>query len=308
MRYVQVGDLRLSVIGLGRGNSDRASGGTDPPTPRMLPPPSCAGRSSSGSLSSTPPRPTASAARNASSAGRSPAIATSSSSPRSSCRRCPCRPWSSGRCGAACDAWRGRHRPLPGPLPQSARLCPLDGGAPAAPPRPGPGAPCRRQQLLARGAGARANTPSDTHPHQPGPLQPGRAAGPLGARPIRARGGARRHRLQPAGPGSPRWRPPPNGPAPADCAGAAHCSGHAPLVGPQPLLAALRDVAAAHAATPAQVALGLAHRAGERGRHPRASSVAQLEENVAAAELGLTAGEVERLTAEAGRFESAVPG
>jgi len=73
-----------------------------------------------------------------------------------------------------------------------------------------------------------------------------------------------------------------------------------------PLLAALRVVAAAHAATPAQVALAWLIGQGNVVAIPGARTVAQLEENVAAADLELTTGERERLGAEAARFDMAV--
>jgi aryl-alcohol dehydrogenase-like predicted oxidoreductase len=74
----------------------------------------------------------------------------------------------------------------------------------------------------------------------------------------------------------------------------------------EPLLTALRAVAAAHAATPAQVALAWLIGHGNVVAIPGARTVAQLEENVAAAELELSGAELDRLTAEAARFELAV--
>jgi aryl-alcohol dehydrogenase-like predicted oxidoreductase len=74
----------------------------------------------------------------------------------------------------------------------------------------------------------------------------------------------------------------------------------------EPIFAALRDTAAAHAATPAQVALAWLIGHGNVVAIPGARTVAQLEENVAAAELELSGAEMERLTAEATRFELAV--
>jgi aryl-alcohol dehydrogenase-like predicted oxidoreductase len=73
-----------------------------------------------------------------------------------------------------------------------------------------------------------------------------------------------------------------------------------------PLLGALRGVAAAHAATPAQVALAWLIGQGNVVAIPGARTVAQLEENVAAAELELSGSELDRLTAEASRFELAI--
>ncbi len=73
-----------------------------------------------------------------------------------------------------------------------------------------------------------------------------------------------------------------------------------------PLLSALREVAAGHAATPAQVALAWLVAHGNVVAIPGARTVAQLEENVAAADLDLAASELDRLTAEAARFELAV--
>jgi aryl-alcohol dehydrogenase-like predicted oxidoreductase len=78
------------------------------------------------------------------------------------------------------------------------------------------------------------------------------------------------------------------------------------LLRAEPLLAALRETAAAHAATPAQVALAWLIGHGNVVAIPGARTVAQLEENVAAAELELSGAEMDRLTAEAARFELAV--
>ena len=61
------------------------------------------------------------------------------------------------------------------------------------------------------------------------------------------------------------------------------------------LVAALRDVAARHQATPAQVALAWLVRKPNVVAIPGASSVRQLEENAAAADLVLTADDVARL-------------
>jgi aryl-alcohol dehydrogenase-like predicted oxidoreductase len=74
----------------------------------------------------------------------------------------------------------------------------------------------------------------------------------------------------------------------------------------EPLFGVLREVAAAHAATPAQVALAWLIGHANVVAIPGARTVAQLEENVAAAELELTARELDGLTAEASRFELAV--
>ncbi|SRR6266508_1824253 len=69
-----------------------------------------------------------------------------------------------------------------------------------------------------------------------------------------------------------------------------------------PLLDALRDVAAAHGATPAQVALAWVIRRPNVVAIPGASSVAQLEANVAAATLELTDDDDARLTEASDRF------
>jgi len=74
------------------------------------------------------------------------------------------------------------------------------------------------------------------------------------------------------------------------------------------LLAAVSDVAAAHGATPAQVALAwLVSHPGVMAI-PGARTIEQLEENVAAADLELSADEVARLTAEAESLETAARG
>ena len=71
----------------------------------------------------------------------------------------------------------------------------------------------------------------------------------------------------------------------------------------RPLLDALRDVAAAHGATPAQVALAWVIRRPNVVVIPGASSVAQLEANVAAATLDLTDDDDARLTEASDRFQ-----
>jgi aryl-alcohol dehydrogenase-like predicted oxidoreductase len=68
------------------------------------------------------------------------------------------------------------------------------------------------------------------------------------------------------------------------------------------LLATLREVADAHSATPAQVALAWVIRNPAVAAIPGASSVAQLESNVAAAEIDLTGDEDAALRAASDRF------
>jgi aryl-alcohol dehydrogenase-like predicted oxidoreductase len=63
-----------------------------------------------------------------------------------------------------------------------------------------------------------------------------------------------------------------------------------------PMLSALREIAGAHGATPAQVALAWLIRRPNVIAIPGASSVAQVEANVAAADLDLTDDDDERLT------------
>ncbi len=80
-----------------------------------------------------------------------------------------------------------------------------------------------------------------------------------------------------------------------------------------PLITALREVAAAHDATPAQVALAWLIAQPNVVAIPGASSVEQLEHNVAAADLELGSDELARLTSESDRFQPvrglpAVPG
>ena len=70
----------------------------------------------------------------------------------------------------------------------------------------------------------------------------------------------------------------------------------------QPLIDAVRTVADAHDATPAQVALAWVLSHGNVIAIPGASSVEQLEANVAAADLELTAGEVADLTRASDAF------
>jgi aryl-alcohol dehydrogenase-like predicted oxidoreductase len=74
----------------------------------------------------------------------------------------------------------------------------------------------------------------------------------------------------------------------------------------QPLFDALRDVAASHDATPAQVALAWVVRHPNVVAIPGASSVAQVESNVAAAELELTDEEAAHLLATAEAFRPVV--
>jgi aryl-alcohol dehydrogenase-like predicted oxidoreductase len=70
----------------------------------------------------------------------------------------------------------------------------------------------------------------------------------------------------------------------------------------EPVLAALREVAAAHQATPAQVALAWVVHHPNVVAIPGAKSVAQLEANAAAADLALADDELAHLTAAADRF------
>jgi aryl-alcohol dehydrogenase-like predicted oxidoreductase len=69
------------------------------------------------------------------------------------------------------------------------------------------------------------------------------------------------------------------------------------------LIRALREVAAAHDATPAQVALAWLLRRPNVVAIPGASTVEQLEHNVAAADLDLTADEDDRLTGASDTFD-----
>jgi aryl-alcohol dehydrogenase-like predicted oxidoreductase len=70
----------------------------------------------------------------------------------------------------------------------------------------------------------------------------------------------------------------------------------------QPLFDALKEVGAAHDASPSQVALAWVLRRPNVVAIPGASSIAQLEANVAAAELDLTDDEDHRLTAASDAF------
>jgi aryl-alcohol dehydrogenase-like predicted oxidoreductase len=70
----------------------------------------------------------------------------------------------------------------------------------------------------------------------------------------------------------------------------------------EPVLAALRELAAAHQATPAQVALAWVVHHPNVVAIPGAKSVAQVEANAAAADLRLAPGELAHLTAAADRF------
>jgi aryl-alcohol dehydrogenase-like predicted oxidoreductase len=68
------------------------------------------------------------------------------------------------------------------------------------------------------------------------------------------------------------------------------------------LIAALREVADAHSATPAQIALAWVIHHPAVAAIPGASSVQQLESNVAAADIELTDGEYQALAAASARF------
>jgi aryl-alcohol dehydrogenase-like predicted oxidoreductase len=68
------------------------------------------------------------------------------------------------------------------------------------------------------------------------------------------------------------------------------------------LIATLREVADAHSATPAQIALAWAIHRPAVVAIPGASSLAQLESNVAAADINLTDGEYQALSAASDRF------
>ena len=72
----------------------------------------------------------------------------------------------------------------------------------------------------------------------------------------------------------------------------------------RPLLATIREVADAHGATPAQVALAWLIDHPKVVAIPGARTIAQLEENAAAADLRLTGEEMARLTREAERFDA----
>ena len=79
------------------------------------------------------------------------------------------------------------------------------------------------------------------------------------------------------------------------------------------LIATLREVAEAHSATPAQIALAWSIRRPAVVAIPGASSVGQLESNVAAASIKLTDGEYQALSAASDRFSpitgpAALPG
>ena len=69
-----------------------------------------------------------------------------------------------------------------------------------------------------------------------------------------------------------------------------------------PLIETLREIAAAHDATPAQVALAWLIRKPNVVAIPGASSIEQLQHNVEAADLDLSDDEAERLTFESDRF------
>ena len=73
----------------------------------------------------------------------------------------------------------------------------------------------------------------------------------------------------------------------------------------RPLLAAVREIAAAHGATPAQVALAWVIAHPNTAAIPGARTIEQLEQNAAAADLTLSPDELIHLTDEAERFDAA---
>ena len=73
----------------------------------------------------------------------------------------------------------------------------------------------------------------------------------------------------------------------------------------RPLLAAVHEIAAAHGATLAQVALAWVIAHPNTAAIPGARTLEQLEENAAAADLVLAPDELARLTGEAERFDAA---
>ena len=81
--------------------------------------------------------------------------------------------------------------------------------------------------------------------------------------------------------------------------------GDAALRHARPLLAAVREIAAAHGATPAQVALAWVIAHPNTAAIPGARTLEQLEQNAAAADLVLAPDELARLTAESERFDAA---
>ncbi len=81
--------------------------------------------------------------------------------------------------------------------------------------------------------------------------------------------------------------------------------GDAALRRVRPLLAAVREVAAAHGATPAEVALAWVIAHPNTVAIPGARTLEQLEQNAAAADLILAPDELARLTSEAERFDAA---
>ena len=93
----------------------------------------------------------------------------------------------------------------------------------------------------------------------------------------------------------------------------ARCSCRDNLERAADLIAALREVASAHSATPAQIALAWVIHRPAVVAIPGASSVEQLESNVAAAEIELTDDEYQALQAASDRFRpvggpAALPG
>ena len=170
---------------------------------------------------------------------------------------------------------------------------PPPGGRAAASARPRDRSPCRRQQPFAEAvardrAGARA-----TRPVEPGRVQPcpvGRAERP---RAVRGRERSARHRLLAAGPGPARREPEA---APEGARLVRRAMGAPSWKRVAPIRALIAEVAAAHDATMAQVALAWLIAQPNVVAIPGARTVAQLEENVRAADLDLTGDDLDRLT------------
>ncbi len=81
--------------------------------------------------------------------------------------------------------------------------------------------------------------------------------------------------------------------------------GDAALRRARPLLATVREIGAAHGATPAQVALAWVIAHPNTAAIPGARTLEQLEQNAAAADLVLAPDELARLTGESERFDAA---
>ena len=297
------GSARSAGSGWAPGSSARGSGATATPTPTARRATSSGGPASWASRSSTPPRSTGSAAASGSSGEalgheRGDVVVASKIFPVAPFPPVIRHRWagSARRLGLTRIPLYQVHQPNP-LVPDSVIMPGLREPAGRRPDRRG-----RCLQLLAgpvAGGRRRARPAGD---QQPGAVlpRPRRAAGRPGA--VRRAREPAGDRLQPAGPGAAR-RPVHGRPtAPAASARSTRCSARRTCAGSRRCSTSLREVADAHQARPAQIALAWLIGLPRVVVIPGASSVEQLEHNAAAAAISLAADEQAALTAAARAF------